>query len=250
MKMKTILMLSAISLASVFVLGPKANANLLGNGDFENSSADINAAEFVIGDATKGDTGEWYALSPWMVTSGGPSGSSYYFDHTGGGGSDQRAFQPVDTSSMSLAGSDITLSFDYLFDSGDWQIQNMGVALVGLSGTGAQYVAFGGAGYDGFFGGTDVAIARNVLGSTSLDPTGKDTWGHYSLTATIDQNYDVIIAVFASSAWNLLGSDSGMRGIDNVSMDVSSVPEPATMLLFGTCIAGLAGTTLRKKKSA
>ena len=37
-------------------------------------------------------------------------------------------------------------------------------------------------------------------------------------------------------------------GLDNVSLTADPVPEPATMLLFGTGLAGLVGARTRRKK--
>jgi hypothetical protein len=235
--MKKKLFLGAI-LMLVFALSTTATANLIQNGDFENLAADINGAEFTIGTS---DTGEWYALGPWAVLTGGPLGSSYYFNHTGGTGGDQRAYQPIDTSSMALAGQEITLSFDYIFEQGDWQIQDMGVALVGLSGVGAKYVAYGGAGYDGTFGVDGAGITRTVLGTLALTIT--TGWSSDSLSVVLGQDYDTLIAVFASSAW---AGSGGVRGIDNVN--VSTVPDPATILLLGLGLLGVAGVRRKFKK--
>jgi hypothetical protein len=221
-----------------FAFSTTASANLIQNGDFENAAADINGAEFTIGTS---DTGEWYALGPWAVLAGGPSGSSYYFDHTGGTGGDQRAFQPIDTSSMALTGQEITVSFDYIFELGNWQIQDMGVAVVGLSGPGAKYVAYGGAGYDGTFGIDGVGITRTVLGTMALSSTSG--WSNDSLSVVLSQDYDTLLVVFASSAWSGSG---GVRGIDNVS--VSAVPEPAALLLLGLGLVGLAGVRRKIRK--
>lgn len=52
--------------------------------------------------------------------------------------------------------------------------------------------------------------------------------------------------------WQVTRSGSYWEGKSTAYQLVASnpVPEPATMLLFGTGIAGLAGIRLRKKKSA
>jgi len=243
---KKVLFLTA-ALILFFAFCTTASANLIQYGNFETGTI-VNGPEFQIGSPTKGDTGEWYALSPWTIQPGGPLGSSYYFDHLGGGGSDQRAFQPVDTSSMSLAGQEITLSFNYIYEPGTWAVQSMGVALVGLSGINAKYNAYGGLGYDGYdvgWYGADAATVRTVLGTLSLGQTsGSGIWGSDTLAVTLTQDYDVVIAVFASSAWSGSG---GLRGIDNVSL-TAPVPEPATMLLLGAGLLGLAGFRKRFKK--
>lgn len=54
--------------------------------------------------------------------------------------------------------------------------------------------------------------------------------------------------LYQSGSWT--GSDKKYVFFDGLTVHPSPVPEPATMLLFGTGLVGLAGTGLRRKKNA
>jgi hypothetical protein len=57
-------------------------------------------------------------------------------------------------------------------------------------------------------------------------------------------------STFNDSGWNVVAVNITLNGVDNQSqlVGVAPVPEPATMLLFGTGLAGLAGASMRRKK--
>lgn len=74
----------------------------------------------------------------------------------------------------------------------------------------------------------------------------------YDLTTSIGVTYEP--DPFAFSQFNNVSTTFGLMTLSNVNWvnfsatTNTSVPEPATMLLFGTGIAGLAGTRIRRKK--
>jgi hypothetical protein len=47
-----------------------------------------------------------------------------------------------------------------------------------------------------------------------------------------------------------MGDDShtGLRGVDNINLDVAAVPEPSTLLLLGSGLLGLIGCGRRRMK--
>jgi len=94
-----------------------------------------------------------------------------------------------------------------------------------------------------WFGGTDLDDGVILFDSTLTRNSAWDIDNHYEFLAT--DNFDAIAVAF------IMGGTSGFRAVDNIQLESAApVPEPATMLLFGTGIAGLAGIRLRRKKSA
>jgi hypothetical protein len=68
----------------------------------------------------------------------------------------------------------------------------------------------------------------------------KSDWDHAHFEGVVPEDFDVIAIGF------IMGGTDGFRGVDNIQLDATTpVPEPATLLLFGSGLLGLAG--LRRK---
>jgi len=81
----------------------------------------------------------------------------------------------------------------------------------------------------------------DTLSASGTGLRGTD-WTYYSYSFVADTD-------FATIAFRDGGADDSYGTfIDDVSAAPAPVPEPATMLLFGTGLVGLAGSMIRKKK--
>jgi len=95
---------------------------------------------------------------------------------------------------------------------------------------------------NGLFGDSALALVDldangvfNLTGSVGSSPKGGN-WQHYALTFQNSFNY--AIPTFELFDFNFVNADSTVR-VDNVSTQVSAVPEPGTLLLLGSGLGGL-----------
>ena len=109
-------------------------------------------------------------------------------------------------------------------------------------------------GSDTWYQSSDVLGAVSVWNSKAVDFNNATEWsisgGGSASFIDVISNADGVFISMDTSNWS--GTNWYESRIDNVVINGTSapVPEPTTMLLFGTGLAGLVGSRLRRKKKA
>jgi hypothetical protein len=236
--MKTARLLAAVFALVVF--SSVARANLVNDGDFQNGSQVVYGSL----NPSSGPYGVWLgthggvttAPTDWWIVAdldAGKAAGDYYAKHFV---NTSKLYQGIDINASTLLpiGSHLSLSFDFIYDSGFLGSQQSAVYLLGFVG--------GEPNLDPWFSGAPFPYGDVLYESTMTSFTG--AWTGFSASGiSVTKDYDSLALVFFAGAFGSTGVP-GIRGIDNVNL-TSTVPEPSTMLLIGSGLAGLA--VLRRK---
>ena len=208
---KTLLKSALLALAGIGLLAANASAAIITNGGFE--TGDFTGWTANLNDST---------ASAVVTTSSNAFDGTTYTATEGVYFAELTASSDIVQSNFSWDAGDV-ISFDWAFLAMDYMPFN-------------DYAFF--STYDSATNAVNSVTLSSVFATGDYNDTG---WNSYSYQYLTD-----------GAGYIQFGSqDYGDTILSSVLLvDNVAVPEPATMLLFGTCLAGLAGVARRKSKKA
>ena len=238
--MKILMKLILIVCAVLFAAGP-ASALLLLQENFSATTVILDSKTLT----STNNLGAWLDFPNtfrWGIANGGQGGTGDYFA--------QHLTQTSDQTNLLIYGVDVSglpslksfsLEFDYILGERAGQVLVAGLPdpLTGYDEV-DPFAKWFTDPFDGISGGdTDMNPDVPTIWKQNLSLTGN--WTPFSITdVVIPYDYDVLALGFIAAG------TSGFRGIDNIKFSAEPVPEPATMLLLGTGLVGLAGIGRKK----
>jgi len=232
--------LRALAVDAILILGLVASArasNLVINGDFDNlgnvwvNNTGLGSDDWQTGGATgipgwenvPGFANEFWFLGSsngYSLTQSPDNGSAYAVDLTGQ--ANNKPYGGIEQVIATTPGVTYDLTFD-LGASTEWDGPGLGAAALTASATGG------------------VLDASQLF---TLAPTTINQWQSETLVFTADSS-STTIEFLGDSTYS-----SAYAGLDNISVtsaSTSPAPEPVSLLLFGSGLAGLAALRLRQR---